>query len=112
MNKEDLIREVSALLQIRLHRQLYQSKGSKIIDAIFDVIAEALQREEKVVIPGFGTFMVTEYPARWRGSYVFNGPAKGHVDHRHCAAYKRVVFRPCVGLKKFISEGVEDESRS
>src|SRR5690554_4066758 len=58
MNKSDLIHVVA--------EGCLFNKGDveKTIDMTLEAIAQALENDEKVVLKGFGTFLVKDYPAR------------------------------------------------
>ncbi|MFN3535053.1 MAG: HU family DNA-binding protein [Desulfatiglandales bacterium] len=57
MNKGDLVNEVA--------KELGNKKvAQKAVDAVFDAITEALKKNDKVSLVGFGTFKVDERKAR------------------------------------------------
>lgn len=62
------------------------------VNAVLKVITEAMHREEKILIPGFGSFAVRERPAR-----------NGHNPHTggsmRIPAKKVVRFVPGTGLE-------------
>ena len=58
MNKTEL---VSAIAK---QAGLTQAQAKAALDATLDNIADALKKEEKVALLGFGTFSVNERPAR------------------------------------------------
>ena len=58
MTKSELIQSLSA------DAGLSQSQAGKIVNRLFDAIAEALQRGDEVRLTGFGTFRVTETAER------------------------------------------------
>ena len=41
-----------------------KSEVAKIVDSVFDVIKETLQREDKLVLSGFGNFVIRNKKAR------------------------------------------------
>lgn len=58
MTKQDLIAQVAKKAGLT-------TKAAKdAVKAVFDTIAEAMKRREKVVVTGFGTFLVRERAAR------------------------------------------------
>ncbi|QQS44479.1 HU family DNA-binding protein [Candidatus Roizmanbacteria bacterium] len=58
MTKADLIAQVAK-------RAGLTSKAAKdAVNAVFDTVAEAMERGEKVVVTGFGTFLVRGRAAR------------------------------------------------
>ena len=70
--------------------------AAEAVDAIFDCITGNLARGERVQIPGFGTFNVSERAAR-EG----RNPATG--EPMHIAASKSVRFKPGKGLKDAVN---------
>lgn len=58
MNKNELINAVAE------RTQLTKKDSEKAVTAVFDVIAEQLANDEKVVLVGFGTFEVRHRAAR------------------------------------------------
>ena len=57
MNKGDLLNEVAKVVGTKKEAQA-------AVDCVFSSITEALKREDKVTIIGFGTFKVEERKAR------------------------------------------------
>lgn len=57
MNKSDLINAIAAA-------GLSKADSKKALDATLDAISGALKAGDKVALIGFGTFAVTERPAR------------------------------------------------
>ena len=58
MTKQDLVAQVAKQTNLSMRA----SKGA--VDAVFSTIADALKRGEKVVVTGFGTFLVRNRAAR------------------------------------------------
>lgn len=58
MNKSDLISKVSEMTD------LSKKDVTKVVDAVFDSISQALQSGDKVQLVGFGNFEVRERSAR------------------------------------------------
>mgnify|MGYP000168597405 FL=1 len=58
MNKTELINAISA------SAELSKSDAKKALDATIEAITNALKEGDKVALLGFGTFAVTERPAR------------------------------------------------
>lgn len=58
MNKSELINAISA------GAELSKLDAKKALDATLNAIANALKEGDKVALLGFGTFAVTERPAR------------------------------------------------
>lgn len=57
MNKTDLVNAIAAA-------GLSKADSKKALDAALSAIAESLKKGDKVALLGFGTFAVTERPAR------------------------------------------------
>ena len=58
MTKADLVAQVAKKAGLT-------SKAAKLaVDAVFDTIADELKRDAKVVVTGFGTFLVRKRAAR------------------------------------------------
>lgn len=57
MNKTDLVNAIAAA-------GVSKADSKKALDAVLDAISGALKEGEKVAILGFGTFAVSERPAR------------------------------------------------
>ncbi len=57
MNKNDLVAAVAA------QAELSKADAAKAVDAVFQAIAEALQKNDEVRLVGFGTFSVAERAA-------------------------------------------------
>ena len=58
MKKEELITAVAE------HAEISKKDAKKAIEAVFEVITEAMKNGEKVQVTGFGTFEVSERAAR------------------------------------------------
>ena len=58
MNKTELINAISAVAD------LSKADSKKALDAALDAIAKALQEGDKIALLGFGTFSVSDRPAR------------------------------------------------
>ena len=58
MNKTDLVAAIAA------EAGLGKADAKKALDATLAAIADALQKDDKVQLLGFGTFSVVEKPAR------------------------------------------------
>ncbi len=58
MTKADLV------VQVAKRTGLTSRASKEAVAAVFDVIADALKRGEKVVVTGFGTFLVRKRAAR------------------------------------------------
>jgi DNA-binding protein HU-beta len=58
MTKQDLVAQVAKKTDLSMRA------AKAAVDAVFNTVADALKREEKVVVTGFGTFLVRERAAR------------------------------------------------
>lgn len=87
MNKTDLVNEVAA------KAQLNKVDAKAALDAVLESIEQALANEDKVQLIGFGTFAVTEKPARTG----INPRTKEKIE---IPARKVVKFKPAAGLGK------------
>ena len=58
MNKTELVAAIAA------NAELSKKDAEKALKAVVDVITEELKKGEKVQLVGFGTFEVSERPAR------------------------------------------------
>jgi len=86
LNKTELIAKVSELAD------LSKKDATSAVDAVFDVISEALQSGDKVQLVGFGNFEVRERSAR-KG----RNPQTG--DEIEIPAGKIPAFKPGKALK-------------
>lgn len=57
MNKTDLVNAIAAA-------GLTKADSKKALDAALNAIADALKKDDKVALLGFGTFALSERPAR------------------------------------------------
>ncbi len=89
MNKAELVEEVAN------QTGLTRKASRETIDAMISVVTDALAREEKVTLVGFGTFQVRERKAR-RG----RNPQTGETIQ--IAAKKVPRFKPGKGLKESV----------
>lgn len=89
MNKADLVSKVSETTD------LSKKDVTKVVDAVFDSIAEALQSGEKVQLVGFGNFEIRERSAR-KG----RNPQTG--EEIDIPASKVPAFKPGKALKEGI----------
>lgn len=58
MTKQDLVAQVAKQTNLSMRA----AKGA--VDSIFSTVADALKRDEKIVVTGFGTFLVRKRAAR------------------------------------------------
>lgn len=90
MNKADLINRVAELTQFT------KKDSQKAVDAILQVITEALKAGEKVQLLGFGYFEIRERSARSG-----RNPQTGEIIE--IAASKVPAFRPGKTLRNIIN---------
>jgi integration host factor subunit alpha len=64
-----------------------KSEVAKIVETVFDIIKETLHREDKMVVSGFGNFVIRNKRAR-RG----RNPRTG--DHLEITARRVLTFKP------------------
>jgi len=89
MNKSELVAQVAD------SSGLTKKDSSKAVEAVFEVITNALQSGDKVQLVGFGNFEVRERAAR-KGR---NPQTGGEID---IAASKVPAFKPGKSLKDVI----------
>lgn len=87
MNKTDLINEIAA------KAGLSKVAAKAALDATLESIEQALANDDKVQLIGFGTFAMTEKPARTG----INPRTKEKIE---IAARKVVKFKPAADLGK------------
>lgn len=87
MNKTDLVNEIAA------KASLSKVDAKAALDAVLESISQALANEDKVQLIGFGTFAVTEKPAR-------EGINPRTKEKIQIPARKVVKFKPADGLGK------------
>ena len=80
MNKTDLVNAIAAT-------GISKADSKQALDAALDAIADALKSGDKVALLGFGTFAVTERPARTG----INPATKEKIE---IAAKKVIKFKP------------------
>jgi integration host factor subunit beta len=66
VNKSDLARIIAE------RRGIHQRQADAIVDVVFDSMGEALKRQERIEIRGFGSFVAKQYDA-----YVGRNPKTG-----------------------------------
>ncbi len=85
--------------------QVYEKVGfskkesAEIVDMVFEIIKETLERSENIKISGFGSFVLRQKRAR-RGRNPQTG-AEIEIDPR-----KVLTFKPSLVLKKAINAGI------
>lgn len=93
MTKADIVEQV--------YRKIGFSKkeSAEIVDLVFEIIKETLERSENLKISGFGSFVVRQKRAR-RG----RNPQTG--DEIQITPRKVLTFKPSLVLKKAINAGM------
>ncbi|MBR6760360.1 MAG: HU family DNA-binding protein [Alistipes sp.] len=86
MNKSQLVNAIAATSTVS------KSEIKKIVDALFDLTEETLEKGEKVVISGFGVFSVAEVAER-----IGRNPRTG--EQVKIAARRNVKFRSNMDIK-------------
>lgn len=90
MTKAELIAKVAEGKGVE---DLSKAKIQTVIEETFDVIAKAIKKDKRFVVPGFGTFVVTSRKAR-KG----RNPKTG--EEIKIKASKTVRFKPAPSIKK------------
>jgi integration host factor subunit alpha len=67
-------------------------EASKIVETVFDIIKETLQREDKIMVSGFGNFVIRNKEAR-RGR---NPQTRGDIE---ITPRRVLTFKPSAVLK-------------
>jgi len=62
VNKAQLIENVAE--EAKLSTELSKADMTRLVDAVFDVITQALKKRDQVVIVGFGTFSAKDRAGR------------------------------------------------
>jgi integration host factor subunit alpha len=78
-----------------------KTESSDVVESVFEILKETLEKGEKVKISGFGTFMVKEKNSR-KG----RNPQTG--DGITITARNVLTFKPSQVLKKAMNDGRED----
>lgn len=89
MNKTDLVNAVAAA-------GLTKVDSKKAVDVVLDAIADALKEGDKVALLGFGTFSISERPAR-------TGINPATKEKIQIAAKKVIKFKPGAELAEGIN---------
>ena len=95
MTKADIVASIYEKIGIS------KTESSDVVESVFEILKEALQKGEKVKISGFGTFMVKEKKSR-KG----RNPQTGEgitITARHV-----LTFKPSQVLKMAMNQGVQD----
>lgn len=94
ITKSDLIEQLSDKLR------LPKGKAETVVNVMFDTMIEALQREERIEIRGFGSFEVRHYK-----SYEGRNPRTG--DPVHVAPKRLPFFKVGKELRERVNEDEE-----
>ena len=100
MNKSDLARIIAE------RRRIHQRQADAIVDVVFDSMAEALKRSERIEIRGFGSFVAKQYDA-----YVGRNPKTG--EQIQVPSKRMPYFKVGKDLKRKINDSeAEPEAES
>jgi integration host factor subunit alpha len=98
------------MTKVDIVENIYEKVGfskkevAKIVESIFDIIKESLQKEEKIKISGFGNFVVRRKRAR-RG----RNPQTG--DDIQITPRRILTFKPSQVLKAALNRSETEEAR-
>ena len=103
MNKSDLARLIAA------RRGIHQRKADALVNGVFDAMAEALERKERIEIRGFGSFISKHYkayrgrnpktgeeinvPSKWMPYFKVGKDLKRKINESRAAPEKKPVER-------------------
>ena len=90
MNKKELIDAIAEKANVS------KKEAGEVLDATLDVIKEAVAKDDKVQLIGFGTFSV-----KTRGERVARNPRTG--ENIKVEACKRPVFTASAPMKKAVN---------
>jgi integration host factor subunit beta len=93
MNKSELIEELSE----RAHPKLTKKRAEAVVNLIFQSMSDALTREERIEIRGFGSFQVKSYAA-----YTGRNPRTG--EEIEVSSKKLPFFKVGKELKAMVDE--------
>lgn len=96
LTKKKLIRIVAELWNVGYENP----KVKRTVEAIFESMRAALQRDERIQIWGLGTFYARQYPPKRHFYSVFKGRRKIRREYFDRPAMKKAVFVPWAGLRK------------
>lgn len=111
LTKKKLAAEVAYLLDLPMYKhRVFHGKAYNVVNTIFKVVIEALQRGESVSIPGFGIFQWHERPSMHRViHYSYNGkPATKNSPKivNSLPSKRRVIFKPSKVLQRIINDNM------
>lgn len=86
MNKSELIKSVADSTGLK------QTEASRVVDTVFDTIANNLRRGDQVAVAGFGTFV-----AKTRAAREGRNPSTGKAIQ--IPARTTAAFKPAAALK-------------
>lgn len=90
MTKPELISEIQ-----KLDNALTKADINSVLNALADVVADVMKKEDKVTLPGLGTFSVKETAAR-----TARNPQTGAIVE--IPAGKKVAFKATPALKEIV----------
>jgi integration host factor subunit beta len=96
VNKSDLARIIAE------RRGIHQRQADAIVDVVFDSMAEALRKQERIEIRGFGSFVAKQYDA-----YVGRNPKTG--EQINVPSKRMPYFKVGKDLKRKINESEETD---
>lgn len=91
MNKKELTEAVAA------ENQITRAEAEKVLKSLTEIMTKTLAAGEKIVLPAFGTFEISERPERDG-----RNPRTGEMIK--IAATKMVKFKPGKALKESINQ--------
>ncbi len=94
------MRKKELIAQLAKEEKLSERKAQALVEAVFDIIAQALARGEKVKISGFGTFLVRKR----KGRVIRNPQTKKRMRIKD---YWSPHFRAGEPLKQRVKEGAQ-----
>lgn len=91
MNKKELTEAAAS------QNQITRAEAEKVLKSLTEIVTKALANGEKVVLPGLGTFEISERPER-------DGRNPRTGETIKIAAAKTVKFKPGKSLKESINQ--------
>jgi len=89
-----MIKKVSLMQKIARTTKMPLREASTCIDVIFNAMADAISRGERIELRGFGTFFTRPVPQK---KYPSSFSAQTVIP-----AHGRIVFRPCQRLRQSV----------
>jgi integration host factor subunit alpha len=98
MTKADLVNIIYEKMGFAL------KESAEVVDQLFEIIKETLEKGEKIKISGFGNFVVREKRPR-RGR---NPQTGGEIT---ISARRVLTFKPSQALRKVVNQGVRSRGK-